>query len=81
MKVVVKLFAGARELVGKDEIEVELSPGATIGQLRAEIVRQYAKSQPLVAHAMFALDATYCSDQAVIPENVVVACIPPVSGG
>jgi molybdopterin converting factor small subunit len=81
MNVVVKLFAGARELVGKDEIAVEVEAGATIGRLRTRILEQYAELQPLVGYAMFAIETTYCTDETPIPENTIVACIPPVSGG
>ncbi|NOY43725.1 MAG: MoaD/ThiS family protein [Planctomycetes bacterium] len=81
MNVVVKLFAGARELVGKDEIAVEIGSGATIGELREHIFRQHAELRPLLPHVMFAIETTYCNEDTPIPENAVVACIPPVSGG
>ncbi len=81
MNVVVKLFAGARELVGKDEIAVEIDSGATIGELRSRVLQQHAELRPLLPHAMFAIDTTYCNEDTPIPESAVVACIPPVSGG
>jgi molybdopterin synthase sulfur carrier subunit len=81
MNIVVKLFAGARELVGRDEITVEIASGTTIGQLRTQILEQHVELEPLVAHAMFAIDTSYCNNETPVPENATVACIPPVSGG
>ena len=81
MKIVVKLFAGARELAGKNEIALDLPSGATIGQLREQLTAEHAELGTLLGHAMFAIDAEYCDNEARVTENAEVACIPPVSGG
>ena len=81
MKVNVKLFAGARELVGCDSICLEMPAGATIGELRSQILKQHVELEPLVPHAMFAINTAYGDDDTPIPENCDIACIPPVSGG
>ncbi|NOY30260.1 MAG: MoaD/ThiS family protein [Planctomycetes bacterium] len=81
MRVIVKLFAGARELAGQEEIAIELPPGATVGQLRERLAEDHTKLFPLLSHALFAIDAEYCDNEAPIPEFAEIACIPPVSGG
>ncbi|MCA9231396.1 MAG: MoaD/ThiS family protein [Planctomycetales bacterium] len=81
MKVIVKLFAGARELAGAEEVSVELTAGATVGQLREQLIANYAQLRPLVGHAMFAIGAVYCDDSVEVSEQAEIACIPPVSGG
>lgn len=81
MKVVVKLFAGARELAGNAEVEIELPPHAQVGTLREALLQQIPALGPLLPHAMFAVNANYSDDNTVIPENAELACIPPVSGG
>ena len=81
MKVVVKLFAGTRELVGQEEVSLELAAGATVGQLREQLIENHAELRQLVAHALFAIDAVYCDNDTTIPEYAEIACIPPVSGG
>ncbi len=81
MKVVVKLFAGARELAGKEEISLELPAGATVGQLRASMIRDHAELRSLLGHALFAIDAVYCKNETQISATAEIACIPPVSGG
>jgi len=81
MKIVVKLFAGARELAGQSEIELELPAGATIGQLRDVLLETRPQLQPLLSHALFAVDAEYAKDHTPVPADADIACIPPVSGG
>ena len=81
MKVVVKLFAGARELVGQEEVSLELPAGATVAQLREQLTEEHVELRQLVTHALFAIDAVYCENDTPIPECAEIACIPPVSGG
>ena len=81
MKVTVKLFAAARDLAGQEELAVALPASATIGELRRRMGEQFPTLAPLLPHAMFAVDTEYVSDDAPVPENIEIACIPPVSGG
>lgn len=81
MNVTVKMFAGAREIVGKEEITVDLPPGATVGHLRDVLIQDHAELRHLLPHAMFAINATYCDNSTQVPESADIACIPPVSGG
>lgn len=81
MKVVVKLFAGARELVGRADVEVEIAEGSRLSTLRVALVEQYPALGPLLPHAIFALNANYATNDMLVPKHVEIACIPPVSGG
>jgi molybdopterin converting factor subunit 1 len=76
-----KLFAIARQLVGCDEVSVELADGATVGELRREVARQAPALAGVIGHAMVAVDGQYAHDRTVIPRDAEVALIPPVSGG
>lgn len=81
MRVHVKLFAGARELVGQESVALELPASATVGLLRERLTEAHPELRSLASHAMFAIEATYCDNETPIPENAEIACIPPVSGG
>lgn len=81
MKVVVKLFAGARELAGQDQVEIELPTQATVADLRGALLAGFPALTPLLPHALFAIDANYATDETAVPEDAEIACIPPVSGG
>ena len=81
MNVEVQLFAVARQLAGRETVAVTLSSPATVGQLRQALREQFPALAPVLPHVMFAVNAEYADDQAVIPLGAAVACIPPVSGG
>ena len=77
MNVIVKLFAGARELAGQEEISIELPTESTVGQLRDRLIEDHAELRPLLSHALFAIDAVYCSNECRVPDCAEIACIPP----
>jgi sulfur-carrier protein len=81
MKVRVKLFAVAKELAGCDELSIELPADATVGNLRAAVVEASPTLARIVSHALWAVGATYASDDTRLNEQSEVALIPPVSGG
>jgi len=81
MKVSLKLFAVIKELVGRDELTIEVSQGATLGELREALAQQFPSLGPILPHATWAVDTAYARDEVVLNENSEVAIIPPVSGG
>jgi molybdopterin converting factor subunit 1 len=81
MKLPVKLFAVARERVGRSTIEVELPAGASVRQLRGAIAEQYPPLADLLALARLAIDNDYATDATPISPQSELALIPPVSGG
>ncbi len=81
MSLRVRLFAVARELAGSDQVVINLPSGATIAELRAELIKQVPGLAPLASQLLFAVDEQYTSDTTVLLPDADVACIPPVSGG
>jgi molybdopterin converting factor subunit 1 len=81
MKVRVKLFAAAKDRLGRDSVEVDLPDAATAQQLRGALVEQFPPLADVMAHARLAVDSEYAVDGMLIPRAAEVAMIPPVSGG
>jgi molybdopterin synthase sulfur carrier subunit len=81
VKTTVKLFAAARQLAGQEVVEVSVPSPGRIADLRQALSRQFPSLQPLLKHALFAIDAEYADNETRIPDGAEVACIPPVSGG
>ena len=81
MNVRVKLFALARQRLGRDFIEVALPAPATTGQLRGALVEQFPPLADVVRHARLAIDNEYATDATPVPAMAEIAIIPPVSGG
>jgi molybdopterin synthase catalytic subunit len=81
VKVSVRLFAGLHDLVGSREVELELVDGATVADLRDQLVSQYPAVAPLMNTLVCAVDEEYVSNDRRLSPGDQVALIPPVSGG
>ena len=77
----VLLFAGVREAVGEREILVELADGATVEELRQELVRAFPQLAGIAPSLSVAVNREYCPDGTLLGVGDEVAIIPPVSGG
>jgi molybdopterin synthase sulfur carrier subunit len=81
VKVRVQMFAVARQLAGRDLVELDLGDGANVGDLRRKLVHDIPAMANVISHMSFAVNAEYATDSTFIPADADVACIPPVSGG
>ncbi len=81
MRVSIRLFAVARQIAGRDSVEVDLAGHATIGDLRRRLALEVPGLAGLLGPMLFAVDARYVDDAAPVPPQGEIACIPPVSGG
>lgn len=81
VKIRVRLFAVAKQVAGRESVELDLPEGATIAQLREQLGTRLPRLSGILGQMMFAIDVQYANDQTRIPPGADVACIPPVSGG
>ena len=81
MKVRVRCFAAAREIVGKSELTVDLPEGSTLTQLFDQIQRQFPRLQGLAGSLLFSVNREYATAEKLLVAEDEVALIPPVSGG
>jgi molybdopterin converting factor small subunit len=82
VRILVRLFALARQKAGQAEVEVEVPDPATVADLKMAIADAYPELSPLVPHLLIAINGDYAGDdRSPIPPGAEVAAIPPVSGG
>jgi molybdopterin converting factor subunit 1 len=81
MKVRVLLFARARDLAGRDVVEVELPAGATVAELRRRLGNQLPELAGFVERCAIAVSGEYAAEGEAVREGAEAAVIPPVSGG
>ena len=74
-------FAAYRDLVGTSALTVELSDGATVGDLVAELRGRGAPYDGLPLEPAIAVNQTYAYLDECMPPGAEVAFIPPVAGG
>jgi molybdopterin converting factor subunit 1 len=81
MQLSVRLFARARDLVGKSEVVVELAPGATVADLRGRLSVDYPTLKSLLENSAVAVNDEFADDSSGLSPNSEIALLPPVSGG
>jgi len=81
LSVRVKLFASAREAIGKDQIIVSLAKQTTVGDLRKKILELYPSLASKKIPFIVAVNHKVVDDSTTISHLDEVAILPPVSGG
>jgi molybdopterin converting factor small subunit len=81
MKIQIKLFAAARELSDRGEIEMEVDDGMQVGEMKIKISGEYPNLKDLILRSAVSLNREFATDDNVICEHDEIALIPPVSGG
>jgi len=81
MKLQVRLFAKARDLVGQEYVELELEDSARVRDLKIELNRAFPQLEPLMPGLLFAVGTDYAGDDVRLAGDCQIACFPPVSGG
>lgn len=73
-------FGIAKDILGKRQMEFEVTEGQKIADLKNELLAQFPKFSDL-AKISFAVGEEYREDDFLLSENVEVVIIPPVAGG
>ncbi len=81
MQVRVLYLGMLRELAGRDREVVQLSDGARLSDLYAELQQRIPKLQDFRNAIALSINYEYSDGAAVLQDNDEVALIPPVSGG
>ncbi|MFK7769953.1 MAG: MoaD/ThiS family protein [Mariniblastus sp.] len=81
LKVKIKLFAAAKDAIGSDSVDVELTQPATIADLKTALTQQYPAIKEMTSRSAFAVDQEFAIDSTLLNEAMEIGLIPPVSGG
>jgi molybdopterin synthase catalytic subunit len=81
MKVKVKLFAAAREIVGQGEVALDVREGSTVGDVMEHFFARYPKLKGIAGSLVFAVNREVAQRGASVQEGDEVGVLPPVSGG
>jgi molybdopterin synthase catalytic subunit len=81
MKVRLLAFASAGDAVGATELELEVAPALTVGELKARLGRDHPALAGLWGRIAVAVDGELAVDAQVLVDGAEVALLPPVSGG
>ena len=81
MRIRLRLFASVREVIGKQEVLVDVPEGVTAADLLMQLVAQHPELRRQVPSLRLAVNHEYVEGGRRLAEGDEVALIPPVSGG
>ena len=81
MKVRILAFASAGDAIGANELDLELDPGASLGDVRAHLDREHPDLGPLWSRLAIAVDGEIAPLETPLADGAEIALLPPVSGG
>lgn len=81
IEVKVKLFAVAKQIVGKGELTLELPEGSTAADLFEHLEGRFPRLKELRGSLAFSINREYAGRERSLEGGDEVALIPPVSGG
>ncbi|MEZ5670965.1 MAG: MoaD/ThiS family protein [Thiotrichaceae bacterium] len=76
MAVTVKFFASLRELVGKSEVNLDLSQPLSVAQIWMSVC-----AIPFPEHILTAINLEYVERETLVHDGDEIAFFPPVTGG
>lgn len=81
MRIVVRFFAGCRDVTKTDSFAFELLPGSTLNTLKDELARTYPALTRYLERVRYSVNWEYVAEDVLLCEGDEVALIPPVAGG
>lgn len=80
MKIKLRAFGIAKDILGNRILEIEVKEKATIANLKTLLIETYPTFSKL-ASLSFAVNESYQEDDFLLSEGEEVVIIPPVAGG
>lgn len=81
IQVRVRTFSLLRQVLGTASMTLNLSAGATVGDLIAHLKQEYPAAAPHLARSLVAVNRNYADETQPLAPGDEVAVFPPVSGG
>lgn len=81
MTVTLKFYGQLRDIIGKNEEEIEVKENTTIADLAEAIGQRFPKLREHLQTVSFAVDNEYAPKGTVLMEGNEVGLLPPISGG
>jgi molybdopterin synthase catalytic subunit len=81
LKITLLLFASAKEITGREKVELELREGARISDCEEALLKMFPGVKKIIDKCRYAVNMDIKGDDYILKEGDEVALLPPVSGG
>lgn len=77
----IKLFAVYQEVIGQSELQLQISPGTSVGQVLDRLLQQYPALERWRSQTRFGINQDFVEADRQVQAGDEVVFVPPVSGG
>jgi molybdopterin converting factor subunit 1 len=81
VKIIIRYFAGHRDITGRSEEDLDLPPGTTVGGLWELLIGRYPRLAGYSGRVLYAVNQEFGTPTTELHDGDEVAFVPPVSGG
>lgn len=81
IRVKVLFFSSIRSALGLKEIEVELTPGSTVRDLKKTITEMYPLAEPTIDSMLASVNRIFSDDDTCLSDQAEIAFFPHITGG
>jgi len=81
ISVKVLFFASIRSVIGLKEIEVELTAGSTVRDLKITITEMYPHAGPTIDSMLASVNRIFSDDDTFLSDQAEIAFFPHITGG
>ncbi len=81
INITVRLFAGHRDIVGANELQLQVEPATTVGAVWEQLITAHPRLAGYTGRLLYAVNQEFSTPATVLQAGDELAFIPPVSGG
>jgi molybdopterin synthase sulfur carrier subunit len=81
MKIHIRYFASLRETTGRGAETLDIPIGASVLNVRTELIARYPDLQPIMQRCISALNRRYVDSETMLQDGDELVFIPPMGGG
>lgn len=81
MVINIKAFATVKDILGYEEISIDVADNITVGKVVDILCDKYPDLYTIKETLITAINEEYCAQDTVLKQNDTLAVFPPVSGG
>jgi molybdopterin converting factor small subunit len=81
IQITLKLLGHLKEKAGVKELTFDLPDGATVGDLKAQLIERYPQLRPQLNKVVTSVNRVILLDAEALPDQAEVIILPPVGGG
>jgi molybdopterin converting factor subunit 1 len=81
VRLVLRFFAGLRDIAGQSQMQLEVPEGTTVGRLQDLLWARYPQTASMASPVLIAVNHEYANPATQLQDGDEIAFLPPFGGG